>query len=306
MRVVFMGTPAFAVPSLALLAERHDVVTCVTRPDRAAGRGRHPRPSPVRALADSLGIPVMQPATLSGEATETLAALHPDIVCVAAFGMLLPVETLNVAPHGCVNVHASLLPRHRGAAPIQRAVLEGDAETGVSIMLMEAGLDVGPYALQRRIPIADRYAVDVEEDLSRIGAQALLDVLAQIEHGTVVWTVQDDTQATYAAKITKDDVALLPELTVHEAFARVRAATRSAPARACVGDTELTVVRARVHDAELAPGALCVIEGAPVLGFTDGSLVLDVIRPAGRGDMSGSDWLRGARLSEDVCWRCTR
>lgn len=306
MRVVFMGTPAFAVPSLQSLATSHDLVAVYTRPDRAAGRGRGTRPCPVKIAALALGVPVLQPSTLRGPAVSELVTLRPDVVCVAAFGMLLPPEILAVPRHGCINVHASLLPRHRGAAPIQRAILEGDTATGVSIMRMEAGLDTGPYALQRAVAIGERYAHEIEADLATLGAEALTEVLAALESGEVAWTPQDDEAATYAAKISKDDVALLPELTVTEAFRRVRAATRSAPARACVGDTELTVVRARVVSEAIAAGATCLIDGWPVLGFTDGCLLLDVVRPAGKGDMPGGDWVRGARLAEDVCWRCTR
>lgn len=306
MRVVFMGTPAFAVPSLEMLAGRHDVVAVLTRPDRAGGRGSGNRPSPVKLRADVLGLPVLQPTTLAGQVTGELRVLAPDVICVAAFGMLLPPETLAVPRHGCINVHASLLPRHRGAAPIQRAILEGDTETGVSIMRMEAGLDTGPYALQRTVTIGERSASEVETDLAVLGAEALSEVLDLLETGRVEWTAQDDAAATYATKISKDDVALLPELSVADALRRVRAATRSAPARACVGDTELTVVLAHVSDETVAPGATCVVGGLPVIGFADGSLGLDTVRPAGKGDMAGRDWLRGARLTDDVCWRCTR
>jgi methionyl-tRNA formyltransferase len=305
-RVVFMGTPAFAVPSLEALAAVHDVVLAVTRPDSAAGRGSGLRASAVKDAALDLAIPVMQPHTLAGDATRTIASLAPAVVCVAAFGMLLPPETLAVPTHGCVNVHASLLPRYRGAAPIQRAILNGDVETGVSIMLMEAGLDTGPYALQRRVMIGERTAAEVEHELARVGAEALLDVLGAIEDGSVSWTVQDEAAATYAAKITKDDVALLPTLPVTDALRRVRAQTRSAPARACLGEQELTVVRARPTAASIPSGAVCVVEGDPVLGFSDGAMALDVVRPAGRGDMPGRDWARGARLPADACWRCTR
>jgi methionyl-tRNA formyltransferase len=205
-----------------------------------------------------------------------------------------------------VNVHASLLPLYRGAAPIQRAILAGESVTGVSIMLMEAGLDTGPFALQVEVPVDDRFAADVEQDLARVGAQALLTVLESIESGQASWTPQDPESATYAAKVTKDDVALLPELPVTEAYARVRAATRRAPARACLGDRDLTVVRARPSGEEVAPGGVCLTGGMPVLGFDDGSLVLEVVRPAGKADMSGADWARGAHLAEGACWRCTR
>lgn len=304
MRVVFMGTPAFAVPSLQALSRRFEVVTAVTRQDRASGRGSALRPSEVKVAAGCLGIPVWQPPTLRGDAAEHIRELRPDVVCVAAFGMLLPPEILAIPRYGCVNVHASLLPRFRGAAPVQRAILEGVAETGVSIMLMEEGLDTGPYALQVPVAVGEAYASELESALADAGAAALVAVLEALP--AVSWTPQDESCATYAAKITKDDVALLPELGVAEAFARVRAATRRAPARACLGDREITVVRVHPSEAGTAPGGVCVANGLPVLGFQDGGLVLDVVRPAGKADMPGDAWARGAHLDEGVCWRCTR
>jgi methionyl-tRNA formyltransferase len=228
----------------------------------------------VAAFARERGLEVVQPTGLTPDVVERIAAARPDVVCVAAFGMILPAELLRVPRYGCINVHASLLPRHRGAAPVQRAILADDETTGVSIMLMEEGLDTGPYALQRPVPIAGRYAVELEEELAFVGARALLDVLDQVAGGTVLWTPQDDSKATYAPKVTKDDVALTPELTAHQAMLRVRAATRSAPARACVGEKELTVVRAHVRSGEFAPGSVCLIDGEPVLGFADGALAL--------------------------------
>ncbi len=306
MRVLFMGTPAFAVPSLEALAARHDVVGVITQPDAPSGRGSSLHPPEVKRAALALGLEVYQPAALKGEAVEYIVSAAPDVICVAAFGMLLPQSVLDIPPHGCVNVHASLLPRYRGAAPIQRAVLSDEVVTGASIMLMEAGLDTGPFARQVTVPVNDRYVADIEEDLARFGAEALLSVLDEIASGTVVWTPQDPSLATYATKICKDDVALVPDITAAQAHARVRAATRRAPARACIGDRELTVVRAHPTDERVAPGGVCMSHGLPALGFTDGSLALEVVRPAGKGDMTGGDWARGAHLAEGTCWRCTR
>lgn len=306
MRVVFMGTPAFAVPSLESLAAHHEVVLVVTQPDAPSGRGSILRPSEVKVAALALGLEVYQPVALKGEVVERLRSVAPDVICVAAFGMLLPPDVLEIPVHGCVNVHASLLPRYRGAAPIQRAVLAGESITGVSIMLMEAGLDTGPFARQETVAVSGRYAAEVEEDLARAGAGALLAVLDEIESGGVSWTAQDASSATYAAKIGKDDVALLPDITVAEAHARVRAATRRAPARACVGERELTVVRASPIDEHAVPGGVCISQGQPVLGFADGALALEVVRPSGKGDMRGTDWARGAHIPEGTCWRCTR
>lgn len=306
MRVVFMGTPAFAVPSLEALNDAHDVVLVVTRSDSPAGRGGARRSSEVKDAALRLGLDLLQPQSLQGDAVERIREAHPDVVCVAAFGMLLPVAVLRIPRLGCINVHASLLPRHRGAAPVQRAILEGETETGVSIMLMEEGLDTGPFACQARVMIGDKSAGELEAELAEIGAGMLLRVLQDLEGSLAAWTAQDDSIATYAAKITKDDVALLPELTVAEAHARVRASTRRAPARACIGDRELTVVRAHPVASPVRDGAFRVEGVAPILGFSDGALELDTVRPAGRGDMAAADWARGARLGEGVSWRCTR
>lgn len=306
MRVVFMGTPAFAVPSLKALSADHDVALVVTQPDRASGRGSCARPTPVKEAALALGLPVIQPVRLDEEAIAAIRAAAPDLIAVAAFGMLLPADVLAIPPLGCVNVHASLLPTYRGAAPIQRSILSGDEVTGVSIMRMELGLDTGPYALQRSVRIGDGYSSDVETALADLGASALLDVIEMMASGQVTWVSQDDDAATYAAKITKDDVALRPESSVQDAYRRVRAASRRAPARACLGDRELTVVRAVPVQAHVAPGAVCLVDGVPVLGMADGGLRLDIVRPSGKGDMPGAEWARGARLDADVCWRCTR
>lgn len=306
MRIVFMGTPSFAVPSLVALHDQHDIVLVVTQPDRASGRGSCARPTAVKEAALDLGLPVLQPRRLDEGAVQAIRDVAPDLIAVVAFGMLLPAEVLSIPPLGCVNVHASLLPRYRGAAPIERSILAGDELTGVSIMRMELGLDTGPYALQRSIPIGQGYTADVEAVLAREGATALLEVLDEIVSGQVQWVEQDESAATYASKITKDDVALRPEHGVAEAYRRVRAGSRRAPARACLGDKELTVVRATPVDPDVVPGAVCLVDGAPVLGVADGGLRLDIVRPSGKGDMTGVEWARGARLDGDVCWRCTR
>ncbi len=306
MRIVFMGTPAFAVPSLVALSERHTVTHVVTQPDRPSGRGSSNRPSPVKQAATESGLTLLQPLRLTGEVVADLRSARPDVIAVAAFGMLLPPEVLEIPRFGCINVHASLLPRHRGAAPIQRAILAADAVTGVSIMRMERGLDTGPYALQRSVPVDERYADELEAELANVGAQALVEVLEMLDGAGVEWVVQDEQAVTYAAKISKDDVALRPELSREEAYRRVRASSRRAPARACLGDRELTVSRATPVGDEVPAGAVCLVDGAPVLGLADGGLRLDVVRPAGKGDMTGIDWARGARLADDVCWRCSR
>ncbi len=211
LRIVFAGTPEFAVPPLkALLDSEHRVAAVYTRPDRPAGRGRRLTPSPVKELARSRGIEVHQPRTLRDDAAvATLEALRPDLMVVVAYGLILPPEVLAAPRLGCVNIHASLLPRWRGAAPIQRAIEAGDRETGVSIMKMDEGLDTGPVYLQRKIPIeAEDTAATLHDRLARLGAEALLEALPGIAEGTLVPQPQDGAEATYADKLTKQEAVI--------------------------------------------------------------------------------------------------
>ncbi|MBO9540360.1 methionyl-tRNA formyltransferase [bacterium] len=202
-----MGTPAFAVPSLkALLAAGYDVKAVFTQPDRPVGRGKQIAMPPVKEAALEAGIPVHQPQRLRGneEALATLQAIAPDLIVVVAYGQILPESILNLPPFGCINVHASLLPRYRGAAPIQWSILHGDAETGVATMQMEKGLDTGPMLMEARTPIgADETADALSQRLSEIGAQTLVDTLGPWFEGTLKPTPQDDALATYAPMLTK-------------------------------------------------------------------------------------------------------
>ncbi|MBW6468462.1 MAG: methionyl-tRNA formyltransferase [Coriobacteriia bacterium] len=303
MRVVFMGTPSFALPSLDALIDAHDVVAVYTQPDRPSGRGRAPVPSPVKHLAAEHDIPVHQPVTLrEPDEWERLAGLAPDVVCVAAYGLILPPEVLAVPRFGCINVHASLLPRYRGAAPVHRAILAGDERTGVSIMRMEEGLDTGPYARQDEADLDDLTVDEATDLLGELGAGALLSVLEQVEAGAVVWVEQDDSAATYADKISRDDVALHPGLTVSEALRRIRASSRSASSRVCVDGRNITLLRGSSVDSAPPPGTAAVTREALVLGFADGGVSVDEIRPEGKSCMDGACFARGARLAAEVIW----
>lgn len=206
LNIVFAGTPEFAAVTLrALLASTHRVVAVYTQPDRPAGRGRQLTAGPVKALAVERGIPVHQPLSLKDpEQQRQLAALHPDVMVVVAYGLILPAAVLAIPRLGCLNIHGSLLPRWRGAAPIQRALLAGDAETGVTIMQMDVGLDTGPILQVARCPItAADTSQTLYEQLAALGAQALLSVLTQLSEGTARAAAQDNNQANYAAKIDK-------------------------------------------------------------------------------------------------------
>jgi methionyl-tRNA formyltransferase len=302
MRVVFMGTPDFAVASLVALTEAHDVIAVYTRPDRPSGRGRKTHASAVKSAAEALGLPVRQPLRL-GEAEEVaaLSELAPDCIVVAAYGAILPLSVLEVPTYGCVNVHASLLPRWRGAAPIQRAILAGDVETGVSIMRMEVGLDTGPWCSQARVAIDGKRAADVTDELAQLGAKLLLEALPGLADGSLTWHGQDDDAATYAAKLSAHDVELDPALSVREALARVRASGDSAPCRIVIGGRKLTVLDAVVGEAPLLPGVISAAKTLE-LGCADGSIRLVTVVPEGRSAMRGEDFVRGARLDPDSVW----
>ena len=211
LRIVFAGTPDFSVPPLrALLASPHQVVGVYTQPDRPAGRGRKLTPSPVKAEALAAGIPVFQPVSLKdADAQRELAGLKPDLMVVVAYGLLLPQAVLDIPRLGCVNIHASLLPRWRGAAPIQRAILAGDAETGVDIMRMEAGLDTGPVYLEQRIPIdTGDTGGSLHDKLAKLGAEALMAALPGIADGSLAPVAQDDSRTCYAKKLDKAEAEI--------------------------------------------------------------------------------------------------
>ena len=301
MRIVFMGTPSFAVPSLKALAAAHDVALVVTQPDAVRGRGRVLVPSEVKAAANELGIPVVDASRITDEVFETIQAAEPDIICVAAFGCILRERVLTAAPYGCVNVHASLLPRWRGAAPIQRAILAGDERVGVSIMRMEAGLDTGPWCRQASIEVGDLAGERLIEALAELGATELLAALDELEAGTVVWHEQDDAASTYASKIQKAEILLNPVDSARDNLLRVRASTDAAPARAQVSGRGVRVLEASLAgDVELAAGEFRVQRNHLYLGCADGALDVLLVKPDGKRQMPASAWAQG--LGKSGVW----
>ena len=222
LRIVFMGTPAFAVPTLVeLVGQGHEIVAVYTQPPRAAGRGMATRRSPIHQTAERFGLPVETPASLkaAGEA-DRFAAFRPDVGIVVAYGQILPPSFLLVPPAGFLNLHASLLPRWRGAAPIERAIMAGDRETGVMVMRMEAGLDTGPVAMSERVAIGpDETAGELGEHLSRLGADLMVRALAALSRGVLDFAPQADTGVTYAKKIDKAETRIdwaKPAAAVHD------------------------------------------------------------------------------------------
>ena len=252
MRIVFAGTPEFAAQHLeALLQAGYQVVAVYTQPDRPAGRGQKLMPSPVKQLALQHGLPVMQPATLrDAEAQHALAALQPDLMVVVAYGLILPQAVLDTPRLGCINSHASLLPRWRGAAPIQRAIEAGDSESGVTVMQMEAGLDTGPMLLKVRTPIGPSdTGGSLHDRLAALGAQAVVEAVARLQAGSLPGERQDDTLATYAHKLSKDEARLDWQRPAAELERLVRAFN---PWPICHSSLAGDVLK--VHAARLGPG----------------------------------------------------
>lgn len=300
MRIVFFGTPLFAVPTLsALFASPHQVAAVVTQPDRPRGRGQKVSDSPVKALAVERGLPVLQPDRLTRDLGATFSALGADLGVVAAYGKILPEWLLALPRFGMINVHASLLPRYRGASPVHRAVINGDAETGVTIMRVVKALDAGPMMARAVWPIGPDESSDVvERDLAAIGACLLLEVVAAIEGGRAIEEPQDDAAATYAPRLTKDEGLLdfsAPALTVHN---RIRGLRPWPTAFTFLRGARLVVHQARVsgHPGTAAEPGTCVAAGTDgiTIACGDGRAV-DVLQlqPEGRRTMSARDYLAG-------------
>ncbi len=326
MRIAYAGTPEFAVPALrALVESRHEVVGVLTQPDRPKGRGRQLAASPVKQAAQSHGIPVSQPPSLrtEGERAE-LVSWRPDVLVVVAYGLILPRVVLDLPSFGCVNIHASLLPRWRGAAPIQRAVLAGDRETGVTIMQMDAGLDTGPMLDQTAVTIGpEENAGSLHDRLSVLGAASLLRVLDDIDSGVARAKPQPTEGMTYAAKIEKEEARIDWSLGAEEIARKVRAFNPSPIAETIFKGEQLRVYRAHAaarHAARPAgpidasgpaygggpppdPGAvLATTADGVVVSCGLGHLVLTEVQRPGRRPISGHDFantpdLLGSRLS---------
>jgi methionyl-tRNA formyltransferase len=258
LRVAFAGTPQFAVPALqALLSSRHQVVGVLTQPDRPRGRGRQLTPSPVKELALSAGLAISQPATLRTAAElEVVAALAPDLMVVVAYGQILPPALLRLPRLGCINIHASLLPRWRGAAPIQRAILAGDAATGVTLMQMDEGLDTGAILAEKRVAIGARdSSATLHATLATLGAQTLLEVLEGLSAGTLHARAQPQAGATYAAKISKAEAHINWDAAATVISAQVRAFNPWPVAETIFADEQLRIHDAYAPPGEAAPGA---------------------------------------------------
>ncbi len=290
-----MGTPEFSVPALEAVYAEHRVLAAYTQPPRPAGRGKKPRPSPVQERAEALGIPVRHPSSLrSEEAQAEFAALGADVAVVVAYGLILPQAILNAPTYGCLNIHASLLPRWRGAAPIHRAVMAGDAETGVCIMQMEAGLDTGPVLLRRSVPIALDMTTGVLHDkLSALGAMAIGDALAQLTDLTP--EPQPETGVTYAEKIDKAEARIDWTWPAIEIDRHIRGLSPFPGAWCDCQGQRLKLLASTLAEGSGAPGE--VLSDDLTVACGTGAVRITRLQRAGKGAQDAGEFQRGAQIA---------
>jgi len=306
MKILFMGTPDFALFSLRALVEAgEDVCGVVTQPDKPRGRGYAEQPSPVKVYALEKNIPVYQPKTLRGEEfAALLEAVHPDLICVVAFGKILPENVLNYPKYGCINVHGSLLPQYRGAAPMQRAIMDGCAKTGITTMYMDVGLDTGDMLLTRTCPIGDDDNFETVHDrLAALGAATLLETLAELRAGTLTARKQDDAQSTYAAKIEKEDCLLDFSQSARTLHNRIRGLSPIPLAFTHTADGKLLKIL-QAHPGTLSPkagtlpGTVIALDGEEItVACGEGSIAFLSVLPEGKGRMSAGDFIRGRKIA---------
>jgi methionyl-tRNA formyltransferase len=312
LRVAFAGTPEFALPALAALRSHHEIVGVLTQPDRPSGRGRRMSASPVKQAAATAGLPLAQPPTLKDEtARRSLESWHPDVLVVVAYGLIVPPEVLSLPPLGCLNIHASLLPRWRGAAPIERAILAGDRWTGVTLMQMDTGLDTGPILLQRRLEILRTHTGgSLRVELAALGADALLEALAGVARGTIAAQAQPQEGATYAPRIEKGEARIDWTQEAMQIERQVRAFNPAPIAETRLDGEQLRIFSATALEANqhenasigFDPGMIVEVPGeSMVVQCGRGRLAVNKVQRPGRRpvsvrDLSHSLVLTGRRL----------
>jgi methionyl-tRNA formyltransferase len=297
LRIIFAGTPDFAAAALtALLNTPHEILAVYTQPDRPAGRGRKLKPSPVKQLAQEHQLPVLQPVSLkTAENIEELRAIEADVMVVAAYGLLLPPEVLTIPRYGCLNIHASLLPRWRGAAPIQRAILAGDTQTGVTIMQMDAGLDTGAMLLKKTCPIAQAdTSASLHDCLAALGAQAIVEALNQLSDLKAL--PQDESQVTYASKLSKSEALIDWHSSAEELARQVRAFNPWPVAQTTVNGQTLRIWTAQplTEQTEGTAGTVIRSEKQGIdVACGNGILRISRLQPAGSKPMDAAAFLNG-------------
>ena len=304
MKILFMGTPDFALPSLRALYEAgEEIIGVVTQPDKPKGRGYTLTPSPIKVYALEKGLPVYQPTTLKGDDfAALLAELDPEMIVVVAFGKILPKNVLDYPKYGCINVHGSLLPKYRGAAPMQRAIMEGEAVTGITTMYMDVGLDTGDMLLLRELPIGENDNFeDVHDGLAALGAKTLLETVEGLKSGTLERIKQDDSLSTYAAKIEKEDCLIDFSMDARTLHNRIRGLSPIPLAFTHTPDGKLLkVTKTRLvseEDTGKPCGTVLSLDGEITVACGKGTLAILGVLPEGKGRMSAADFIRGRKLS---------
>jgi methionyl-tRNA formyltransferase len=296
-RVIFMGTPDFACPTLQMLISRNEeIVAVVTQPDRPKGRGQKLMPPPVKALALEHALPVFQPLKVRApEFVETVRQLRPDVIVVVAFGQILPKILLDIPPFGCINVHASLLPRYRGAAPLNWCLINGEVETGVTTMLMDPGLDTGPMLLKRSTPIdGSEDIVSLHDRMAVMGAELLAETLDKVYAGSVVPQAQDDSLSCYAPLLKKEDGLVDWQRDAHAIHNQVRGLVVWPGAWSFLDGQQLKICRTRVGDGAGLPGTILRSDkGGIEVACLNGSLIIDELQLAGKKRLDAASFLSG-------------
>lgn len=304
MRILFMGTPEISEICLKKLIDGgKNVVAAVTREDKPRGRGNVMTPTPVKVLAEENGIPVYTPKTLrDGEFMKLLEEISPDLIVVVAYGKILPPEVINFTKYGCINLHVSLLPKYRGAAPMQRAIMEGETETGVTVMYMNEGLDTGDIIRAEKFPITETDDFETVHDKSaEIGGNLLLSVIDDIREGKAERVKQDDSLATYAAKIEKEDCKIDFFSDAAVVDRKIRGVTPIPGAFAYLNGKMLKICRERVAEGNGKPGEVLAVnssgEGSILVACKTGALLVTSVKPEGKGQMSAGDFVRGRKIN---------
>ena len=306
MKIMFMGTPEISETCLErIIGEGHEVCAVVTREDKPRGRGNVMTPTPVKVLAEKNGIPVYTPKTLRDEEFMAVLDKHsPEIIVVVAYGKILPPSVINYPKYGCINAHVSLLPKYRGAAPMQRAIMEGESETGVSIMYMDEGLDTGDVIIAESFPITeDDDFESVHDKSAEVGATLLCRAIRDIASGNATRTKQDDSYATYAAKIEKEDCRIDFNLDSRAVSAKIRGVTPIPGAFAYLNGKMLKICRVKAvayggGNAGVVTDINGVGEGSFTVSCKTGSLIVTAVKPEGKGLMSAGDFIRGRKIEK--------
>ena len=300
LRIVFMGTPDFACPTLSRLIERgEDVIAVVTQPDRPKGRGQKLVPPPVKVIAEARGIPVLQPLKVRApEVIARIRELNPDLIVVVAFGQILPQSLLDIPRHGCINIHASLLPRYRGAAPLNWCLINGETETGITTMMMDAGLDTGDMLIKRSIPIGpDEDAQSLHDRLSFLGAETIDETIDKLLAGTLTREKQDDSLTCYAPMLKKEDGLIDWNLEPRQIKNLVRGFTPWPGAYTSLDGKTLKLYKVSVSDGGGTPGNIIVAgKDGIIVACGSGSIRIEELQLEGRKRLSAAEFLAGYRL----------